>query len=69
MNYLCILGCNNNIFKKFIIIGKVGYNCNLGKNIIVRGVVMNLVDYFYGGWIKINKFEVFFWGWVIKYFY
>lgn len=30
-------------------INKVGKNCVLGKRLIVRGVVMNLCDYFYGG--------------------
>lgn len=66
MNYLCTLGRNNNIFKKFITIGKAGYNRNLGKNITVRGVAMNPVDHPHGGRTKTNKPEVSPWGWVTK---
>jgi hypothetical protein len=58
LNYVCTLGRNNNIFKKFIVIGKAGLNRNLGKNITVRGVAMNPVDHPHGGRTKTNKPEV-----------
>lgn len=66
LNYVCTLGRNNNIFKKFIVIGKAGLNRNLGKNITVRGVAMNPVDHPHGGRTKTNKPEVSPWGWVTK---
>lgn len=66
LNYLCTLGRNNNIFKKFSVIGKAGVNRNLGKNITVRGVAMNPVDHPHGGRTKTNKPEVSPWGWVTK---
>jgi hypothetical protein len=62
MNYLCTLGRNNNIFKKFIVIGKAGINRNLGKNVTVRGVAMNPIDHPHGGRTKTNKPEVSPWG-------
>lgn len=62
MDYLCTLGRNNNIFKKFIVIGKAGINRILGKNIKVRGVAMNPVDHPHGGRTKTNKPEVSPWG-------
>ena len=65
-DYLCTLGRNSNIFKKFSIIGKAGLNRNLGKNVIVRGVAMNPVDHPHGGRTKTNKPEVSPWGWVTK---
>jgi len=57
-SYICTLGRNNNIFKKFLVIGKAGLNRNLGKNIKVRGVAMNPVDHPHGGRTKTNKPEV-----------
>lgn len=57
-NYLCSLGRNNNIFKKFTIKGKSGINRLNGKNITVRGVAMNPVDHPHGGRTKTNKPEV-----------
>lgn len=66
LNYVCTLGRNNNIFKKFIVIGKAGSNRNLGKNVTVRGVAMNPVDHPHGGRTKTNKPEVSPWGWVTK---
>jgi large subunit ribosomal protein L2 len=57
-NYLCTLGRNNNIFKKFLVTGKSGTNRNLGKNITVRGVAMNPVDHPHGGRTKTNSPEV-----------
>jgi len=57
-NYLCTLGRNSNIFKKFLIIGKAGINQKLGKNVSVRGVAMNPVDHPHGGRTKTNKPEV-----------
>lgn len=65
-NYLCTLGRNNNIFKKFIVVGKAGINRRLGKNITVRGVAMNPVDHPHGGRTKTNQPEVSPWGWVTK---
>lgn len=65
-NYICTLGRNNNIFKKFLIVGKAGINRNLGKNVTVRGVAMNPVDHPHGGRTKTNKPEVSPWGWVTK---
>lgn len=65
-NYLCTLGRNNNIFKKFITIGKAGLSSKLGKNVSVRGVAMNPVDHPHGGRTKTNKPEVSPWGWVTK---
>jgi len=58
IDYLCTLGRNNNIFKKFLVIGKAGTNQNLGKNVSVRGVAMNPVDHPHGGRTKTNKPEV-----------
>jgi len=58
MDYLCTLGRNNNIFKKFLVIGKAGLNRILGKNVKVRGVAMNPVDHPHGGRTKTNKPEV-----------
>lgn len=66
MNYICTLGRNNNIFKKFITIGKAGLNRNIGKSFTVRGVAMNPVDHPHGGRTKTNKPEVSPWGWVTK---
>lgn len=66
MNYVCTLGRNNNIFKKFLIVGKAGLNKNIGKNFTVRGVAMNPVDHPHGGRTKTNKPEVSPWGWVTK---
>lgn len=66
MDYLCTLGRNNNIFKKFLVIGKAGLNRILGKNVKVRGVAMNPVDHPHGGRTKTNKPEVSPWGWVTK---
>lgn len=57
-NYICTLGRNNNIFKKFSVFGKSGVVRNLGKNITVRGVAMNPVDHPHGGNTKTNKPEV-----------
>jgi len=57
-DYICTLGRNSNIFKKFLVIGKAGTNRNLGKNISVRGVAMNPVDHPHGGRTKTNKPEV-----------
>lgn len=65
-DYLCTLGRNANIFKKFLIIGKAGINRNMGKNVTVRGVAMNPVDHPHGGRTKTNKPEVSPWGWVTK---
>ncbi len=65
-NYICTLGRNNNIFKKFVVIGKAGLNRNLGHNVSVRGVAMNPVDHPHGGRTKTNKPEVSPWGWVTK---
>lgn len=67
INYLCTLGRNNNIFHKFLVVGKAGLKRNLGKNVIVRGVAMNPVDHPHGGRTKTNKPEVSPWGWVTKY--
>ena len=67
LNYLCTLGRNNNIFKKFIVLGKAGINKYIGKNVTVRGVAMNPVDHPHGGRTKTNKPEVSPWGWVAKY--
>jgi large subunit ribosomal protein L2 len=58
MNYLCTLGRNNNIFKKFIVVGKAGLNRNKGRNVTVRGVAMNPIDHPHGGRTKTNKPEV-----------
>lgn len=58
INYLCTLGRNNNIFHKFLVVGKAGLKRNLGKNITVRGVAMNPVDHPHGGRTKTNKPEV-----------
>jgi large subunit ribosomal protein L2 len=58
LNYLCTLGRNNNIFTKFLIIGKAGLNRNFGKNVTVRGVAMNPIDHPHGGRTKTNKPEV-----------
>ena len=66
MNYLCTLGRNNNIFKKFIVVGKAGLNRNKGRNVTVRGVAMNPIDHPHGGRTKTNKPEVSPWGWVTK---
>ena len=57
-NYVCTLGRNSNIFKKFLIIGKSGTNRIKGKNVSVRGVAMNPVDHPHGGRTKTNKPEV-----------
>lgn len=65
-DYLCTLGRNSNIFKKFLILGKSGINRNYGKNVTVRGVAMNPVDHPHGGRTKTNKPEVSPWGWVTK---
>ena len=65
-DYLCTLGRNANIFKKFLIVGKAGINRNMGKNVTVRGVAMNPVDHPHGGRTKTNKPEVSPWGWVTK---
>ena len=62
LNYLCTLGRNSNIFNKFIIISKAGYNKNLGKRFVVRGNAMNSVDHPHGGRTKSNKPEVSPWG-------
>jgi len=66
LDYLCTLGRNNNIFKKFMILGKAGINRISGKNITVRGVAMNPVDHPHGGRTKTNQPEVSPWGWVAK---
>lgn len=62
----CILGRNSNIFNKYKIIGKAGYNRLLGKRPTVRGVAMNPVDHPHGGRTKTNCPEVSPWGWVTK---
>lgn len=66
IDYLCTLGRNSNIFKKFLVVGKAGLNRNAGKNVTVRGVAMNPVDHPHGGRTKTNKPEVSPWGWVTK---
>ncbi len=66
VDYLCTLGRNNNIFQKFLTVGKAGLNNSLGKNSCVRGVAMNPVDHPHGGRTKTNQPEVSPWGWVTK---
>ncbi len=61
-----VLGRNSNIFKRFEVTGGAGFNRNIGKKQIVRGVAMNPVDHPHGGRTKTNKPEVSPWGWVTK---
>lgn len=65
-NYICTLGRNNNIFQKFLVLGKAGSKYKLGSKSIVRGVAMNPVDHPHGGRTKTNQPEVSPWGWVTK---
>lgn len=65
-DYMCTLGRNNNIFKKFLIKGKAGIKRNLGFNKKVRGVAKNPVDHPHGGRTKTNQPEVSPWGWIAK---
>lgn len=63
------IGFNLNKEYKLIIIGKVGRNRLFGIKFNVRGVVMNLVDYLYGGGEgkKFKKsFLWLFWGKMFK---
>lgn len=61
-NYLCTLGRNNNIFHKFLNLGKAGIKYKHGIKSKVRGVAMNPVDHPHGGRTKTNKPEVSPWG-------
>lgn len=65
-NFLCTLGRNNNIFHKFLNLGKAGIKYKLGTKSKVRGVAMNPVDHPHGGRTKTNQPEVSPWGWVTK---
>ena len=60
------IGRNANIYKKYNVIGKAGFNRNLGHSSIVRGVAMNPVDHPHGGRTKTNKPEVSLWGNIAK---
>lgn len=58
LNCFATIGRNANIYKKYNVIGKAGYNRLLGYSSIVRGVAMNPVDHPHGGRTKTNKPEV-----------
>lgn len=60
------IGRNANLLKKYSVIGKAGFNRQLGKSSIVRGVAMNPVDHPHGGRTKTNKPEVSLWGNIAK---
>lgn len=57
-NYICTLGRNNNIFQKFLVLGKAGTKYINGSKSKVRGVAMNPVDHPHGGRTKTNQPEV-----------
>lgn len=59
-----IIGEVGNFEYMFCVFGKVGVNCWRGVCLIVCGIVMNLVDYLYGGGEGCNfgKYLVIFWG-------
>jgi len=65
-DYLCTLGRNNNIYHKFMVLGKAGIKYKFGYKSKVRGVAMNPVDHPHGGRTKTNQPEVSPWGWVTK---
>ena len=66
-NTACLVGRNNNIFKKYSVFGYFKPCFNLGKKPKVRGVAMNPVDHPHGGRTKTNKPEVSPWNWIAKY--
>lgn len=55
---ICLLGRNNNLNKKYLILSKASFNYLLGKKSSVRGVAKNPVDHPHGGRTKTNKPEV-----------
>jgi len=52
------IGRNANLYKKYSVIGKSGFNRLKGKAAVVRGVAMNPIDHPHGGRTKTNKPEV-----------
>lgn len=66
LNCFVTIGRNSNIYKKYNVVGKAGFNRILGRSSIVRGVAMNPVDHPHGGRTKTNKPEVSLWGNIAK---